>query len=108
MKYKEDYFLTGNKEEFISLFVKKYKLKKATAVRRWYELKQRYGPQKPNLDYEENEIKEPDRLKKLQFADMRRYGYKFHKKKLLRYGFTRKEINWIENELRKDNEEMLE
>jgi len=104
MKYKEEYFLTANREEFVNLILKKYTMMEKSAKRRWYDLKHRYGKQNYFGGFDENEMEEPSSIKLLQLADMRRMGYKFHKKMLQRYGYNWKEINWIETELRKNNE----
>lgn len=121
MKYQREFDESETKEDFIKIMRKRKKVKKATALRRWYDYR-KYKPKKKEImDYmipkkeveslplrgehplEESieykqPMKKPNIGKMLIFNDMKRYNIKITVKYLYRYGFKEDEINWLKEE----------
>ena len=115
--YLDEWKQTGNKEDFINLLLKnKPELKRKTAERRYYDVK--------NIKVEQNNIKnkkedkkklpeenkplnkekydkeykkEVSDMKRLMLQDMLRYNIKITRPYLKKYGFIDYEINWLED-----------
>lgn len=98
MKYKNDYLATRNKKEFLARLMKKYPtLKPASRERRFYECKKLLGEQF-KYNYAPEDKKEPNKLRMLQFEQMKMFVGVIDRKKLRKYGFHEHEINWLEDE----------
>jgi hypothetical protein len=94
-KYELEYNQSSTKVEFVTLLFKKYRgIRKKTAERRWYEFKS-LKKSKVKLEFENNELDKPDRIKMLLFDDIKRYKIKITISYLARYGFEQREINWL-------------
>ena len=97
MKYEKEYQVSNNREEFISILLKKYKIKKATALRRWYDYYKLPRTQIDNLPIgiEEEHIKELRHTKKIELRDMIKFKLSLSDNMLKKHGFYFEEINWI-------------
>lgn len=118
MKYEKEYKGTYTKEEFIRLCKKKYqKTKRATFLRRFYDMRRQLGAQKEviekngfaypvkfvermNVEFgnDDVELTEPGYLKKLMLDDMKRFNQKINIPFLKKHGFSMNEIRWIKKE----------
>lgn len=96
MQYKEEYYLTSSKNEFIKFLYKKYKTKKSTAERRYYDLRKKLGTQTPRYSPEEKH--KPNYMKLLMIKDMKEKKFKITREYLHKYGFTVLENNWLVEE----------
>lgn len=97
MKYEKEYLNTRTKKEFVSLVIRRYKkIKKTTAIRRFYDMKKKFGVQNPK--YELYEKERPNILKMIQIDDMKRLNFAINRITLKKYGFSELEINWLEDE----------
>jgi len=104
-KYYKDYLIAKEKEEFVKLLWNRYKVKRETAVRRWYDVRQIGNANikieqksiKPVEVYVDTDSKMPDIIKMQTLNDMKRYGYKLTKLFLRKHGFSEYEINWVES-----------
>ena len=97
MKYEKEYKETEDKKTFIRLAMRRYKrITKSTAVRRYYDMRKKLGPQVPK--YESHLKQKPHQLKMLQFKDLKEYNIIITRKVLTTYGFNEFEINWLEDE----------
>lgn len=116
MKYEFEYKTAEDREAFVYLVLKNHKMKKSSAIRRYYDLRKEFGelpvkkpktfeaPEQPkDLGEYQSEVKSmPDRLKMFRLEDMKKYKYELSRDNLRRYGFSEFEINWL-----KDNGEEI-
>lgn len=97
MKYEKEYQVSNDREHFILLLHKNHKLKRTTALRRWYDY---YKKSKINEDIlpvgiDPHDIKELRYAKKIELRDMLKFKMPLTDINLKRYGFHFEEINWI-------------
>ena len=104
-KYINEYNTVSSKSEFINLIRRKYpKLKKATAIRRYYDCKKILEnidivkPKKPGWIYNMHDKEKPHTLKLIMINDMIRFKIKIDRKYLQQHGFNDLEINWLVDE----------
>lgn len=96
-KYSREYLTTRNIKSFINLVLKHYpNIKEASAKRRYYDERKEHGEQQPI--YSPEEKRKPSILKMYDVDDMKRYKMKITRQVLEKYGFSRYEINWLEDE----------
>jgi len=96
MRYKEEYLTTNSRAEFVKLLLSKYEIKEATAIRRFYDLRKKYGKQYfEGGKYLQEEKEEPSYIKQLNLEEMKRMKYKLTRDLLRTYGFNPQEINWL-------------
>ena len=118
MKYEDEYKRAIDKNDFVKLSLKKYpQLNKTTPLKRYYELRIKFGElpfKKPEIKKEELKKEEPkeefivkieeksdvitikpNHLKILMIQDMNRFGIKITKDILKKYGFKEEEMNWV-------------
>jgi len=105
MKYEIEYKAAEDREAFVYLVRKNHKVKKATAIRRYYDLRKVFGelPYKTqpkdeeDMMYPESMKSEPSHMKKMMLSDMKKLGHKLTRKFLRKYGFGEYEMNWLED-----------
>ena len=88
---------SNDREDFIKLLHKNHKLKRTTALRRWYDY---HKMPKVHIDIlpsglETEDIKELRHAKKIELRDLLKYKMPLNDENLKRHGFHFEEINWI-------------
>jgi hypothetical protein len=98
-KYYDEFNNSKNKQEFISILLKKYPgIKKETAERRYYDIKKKFNVIIKKEKYRLKDKIKPHDLKILMIKDMVRYGIKVDREYLQRHGLNLLEINWLIDE----------
>lgn len=110
MKYEKEFLASTTKGEFVKRVLHNNKqLKSQSAERRYYELKQVFtNKTRPtqkrlisvpliynNIEFDKNDIKPINAIKRLMIEDMRKYGTKITRTILKKYGFVDSEINYL-------------
>ena len=102
-RYINEFNSVSSKKEFITLLLKKYpKLKKETAIRRYYDCKkivlQNISVKPLIWKYSMKEKEKPHPLKLIMIKDMIRFNMKINREYLQQHGFNNMEINWLVDE----------
>lgn len=99
MKYRKEYEIARSKDEFINAVLRDYKVKKSTAVRRYYDLKKKLGgARKIVLGRTDDSLiipVKPNYFRLLMFDDMKRHIHYDIISHLRQYGFKPGEIKWL-------------
>ena len=98
MKYKEEFFTAKDREEFIKLVLSKYKVKKETPYRRYYDLRKKFGERNVRVEVEQLvPEKKPSHTQILMIEDMKKYGNNITRDYLSKHGVNLEEFNWLKN-----------
>jgi len=98
MLYEKEYLTTRKKNVFMALMRKRYPhLKDSSIERRYYDCRKALGEQ-PQHHYPPEEKSQPQHQKMFIINDMKRFKTKITREVLTKYGFTKFEINWLEDE----------
>jgi len=111
MIFEKEFKESKSKDEFIAKILKiDRKLKKHSAERRYYKLRQFFINYREEKIINKDDILEkynkvtepsvfsskPNRLKIIEIIEMKKFGIKFTNEYLIKYGYKQSEINWLQ------------
>jgi hypothetical protein len=102
-QYNSIYIQYPHKNDFIRELRKiKPDVKYKTLLNRWYDCRQYYGQSqsinKEDNKYNSDDKEELDNFRKLLFEDIKKYKKPRTREYLMKYGFTTRQINKLEDE----------
>lgn len=101
LKYKEEWFETMDRRDFVQLLVKKYNMNPKTADRRYYDVKHltpKIKVEQKKKKYDDDQKTPIDEWKNITLQDMIRMNMKLTREFMRRHGFLESEINYLIDE----------
>jgi len=102
MKYEDMYKKCSDKKKFIKLALKMKNIKINSAERRYYDMKKKFSKNKKveikKVTFPNDEKTKPSIYKMRELDDMKRFKCPIDRKFLYRFGFSKFEANWLQEE----------